>query len=218
MRDIDLSVYFIMGSMNTANRNPLEVLEQALLGGITCFQLREKGPGALKGNEKITFAKNCQQLCNSFNVPFIVNDDVDLALTIHADGVHLGQDDLFTTTIRDVIGDRMILGISVHSLQEAEIAHKMGANYVGMGPVYHTSSKSDAKPVAGTLGITEVITSLPELPIVGIGGITVHTVHEVLTSGAAGISTISAIAQATNPRAASQALVDAARQVRCRME
>ncbi len=214
MKDVDVRVYFIMGSFNAAYKEPLEVLEQALRGGITCFQLREKGPNALQGDEKLAFAKSCQQLCRAFGVPFIVNDDIELARRIGADGVHVGQDDLSAAEVRKQIGEDTLLGVSVHSIEEATAALAAGADYIGMGPVYQTGSKPDAKPVAGTSRISEVAALFPELPIVGIGGITAANLDSVIKSGADGVSIISAIAGAGNPEMAARSIVDAVQYVR----
>lgn len=203
-----------MGSFNAAYKEPLEVLEQALRGGITCFQLREKGPNALQGDEKLAFAKSCQQLCRAFGVPFIVNDDIELARRIGADGVHVGQDDLSAAEVRKQIGEDTLLGVSVHSIEEATAALAAGADYIGMGPVYQTGSKPDAKPVAGTSRISEVAALFPELPIVGIGGITAANLDSVIKSGADGVSIISAIAGAGNPEMAARSIVDAVQYVR----
>lgn len=217
MRDVDLRVYFIMGSFNAPNGDPLKVLEHALHGGITCFQLREKGPHALHGIEKLAFAKSCQQLCKAFGVPFIVNDDVELAVLIDADGVHVGQDDLSASVVRSKIGKEKLLGVSVHSVIEATIALAVGADYIGMGPVYQTVSKSDAKPVSGTSSITEVATIFPDLPIVGIGGISATNLHVVMKSGASGVSVISAIAGAKDPEVAARSIVEAVQHVGVRI-
>lgn len=193
-----------MGSTNA--QEPLSVLEDALKGGITCFQLREKGARALVGLEKKAFAESCQRLCAQYGVPFIVNDDVDLAVEIDADGVHIGQDDADARFVRKRIGAGKILGVSVHSIEETEAAISAGADYVGMGPVYPTVSKDDAKPVAGTAMIEEVAKLYPDLPIVGIGGITAANAEPVFRAGASGISVISAIASFTNPEMAAKQL------------
>lgn len=193
-----------MGSTNAGK--PLSVLEEALKGGITCFQLREKGERALRGLEKKAFAKSCQRLCSKFGVPFIVNDDVDLALEINADGVHIGQDDAEARFVRKRIGSEKIMGVSVHTIEETEAAMSAGADYVGMGPVYPTMSKDDAKPVAGTAMIEAVAKMYSDLPIVGIGGITAMNAEPVFRAGANGISVISAIASSTNPEMAARQL------------
>ncbi|WP_252505129.1 thiamine phosphate synthase [Sporosarcina sp. Marseille-Q4943] len=199
-----------MGSTNA--EKPLAVLEEALKGGITCFQLREKGARALVGREKKVFAESCQRLCAQYGVPFIVNDDVDLAVEIDADGVHVGQDDAEARFVRKRIGAEKILGVSVHSIEETETALATGADYVGMGPVYPTISKDDAKPVAGTAMIEKVAKLYPNLPIVGIGGITAMNAEPVIRAGASGISVISAIASSTNPEMAARQLKEAALQ------
>ncbi|MFJ7935239.1 thiamine phosphate synthase [Sporosarcina sp. NPDC096371] len=199
-----LQLYFIMGSVNAGAADPLEVLEAALRGGVTCFQLREKGLGALVGDEKRTFAEACQRFCRQYDVPFIVNDDVDLAIAIDADGVHIGQDDETAAIVRQRLGKDKIVGVSVHNEQEMLAAIEVGADYVGMGPVYATSSKADAKPVAGTAFIQEMARAYPTLPIVGIGGITSANFEPVLAAGASGISLISAIASAVDPYSATR--------------
>lgn len=199
MIEQQLQLYFIMGSINTGTSDPLDVLEAALLGGVTCFQLREKGPGALVGDEKRAFAEACQTLCRHHNVPFIVNDDIELAIEIDADGVHVGQDDETAAIVRERIGKDKVLGVSVHNESEMLAAIEVGADYVGMGPVYATSSKADAKPVSGTAFIQEMSDLYPTMPIVGIGGITATNCEPVLKAGASGVSIISAIAAANDP-------------------
>ncbi|MCM3745064.1 thiamine phosphate synthase [Sporosarcina luteola] len=195
-----------MGSTNA--EKPLSVLEDALKGGITCYQLREKGAHALVGTEKKAFAVSCQRLCAQYGVPFIVNDDVDLAVEIDADGVHVGQDDVEARFVRKRIGTEKILGVSVHTVEEATKAIADGADYVGMGPVYPTMTKADAKPVAGTAVIEEVTKVYPCLPIVGIGGITAENAEPVFRAGASGISVISAIASSADPELAARRLAE----------
>ncbi|GKV68490.1 thiamine-phosphate synthase [Sporosarcina sp. NCCP-2716] len=209
MESIDLGLYFIMGTKDVRSGNPLAVLESALRGGATLFQLREKGPGALEGEEKFAFAKSCQRLCQVFDVPFIVNDDVDLALAVDADGIHVGQDDWDAARVRKRLGPDRILGVSVHTVAEAEAAIAAGANYVGMGPVFGTRSKPNARTAAGTVGIREVAARFPELPIVAIGGITAGAMAEILASGAQGAAVISAIAGAGDAEQAAAEFVAA---------
>lgn len=145
------AIYFIMGTENTAGREPLDVLEQALEGGIDLFQLREKGPAALQGKELMNFAWDCKTLCNQYGVPFLINDDVELACEIEADGIHIGQEDAEASIVRKRVGKNRIVGVSVHSVEEARLAVHSGADYLGMGPVFGTRSKSDAKAPAGWL-------------------------------------------------------------------
>lgn len=196
-----------MGSTNAGK--PLSVLEEALKGGVTCFQLREKGAHALHGLEKKAFAESCQRLCAQYGVPFIVNDDVDLAVEIDADGVHIGQDDAEARFVRKRIGPEKIMGVSVHIIEETEAAMAAGADYVGIGPVYRTMSKDDAKPVAGTAMIEEVAKLYPDLPLVGIGGITAMNAEPVFRAGASGVAVISAIASSEDPGMAVRQLKEA---------
>jgi thiamine-phosphate pyrophosphorylase len=185
-----------MGTENAGNRQPLAVLEEALSGGISHFQLREKGPSALTGHALKGFAQECQRLCRLYGVPFIINDNVALAQEIDADGVHIGQEDEEAAAVRQQIGSGKILGVSVHSVQEAAAAISAGADYVGIGPVFPTYSKSDAKRPAGVAGILSVKALYPELPVIGIGGITPENAERVWAAGAEGVAVISAIAQA----------------------
>lgn len=199
-----LRLYFIMGTENVQNE-PLHVLEEALQGGVTIFQFREKGPKALQGEAYIEFAKACQSLCKQYHVPFIVNDDIELAVKLDADGLHIGQDDGAVETARQAMKGK-ILGVSVHSFDEAQQAIQAGADYVGIGPVFATQSKADTEPPCGTDFLQQVVTRYPSLPIVGIGGITADNAKQVLATGIDGIAVISAISLADNPLEAAQYL------------
>ncbi|MGM7724548.1 thiamine phosphate synthase [Metabacillus sp. Hm71] len=192
-----LRLYFIMGS-NNCKIDPQVVLDQAIKGGITLFQFREKGTGAFTGAEKVELAKQLQAICKNYSIPFIVNDDIELALAINADGVHIGQDDASAEEVRQKIGNK-ILGVSAHNLDEVEKAIADGADYAGIGPIYSTKTKEDAKTAQGTAIIKEVRKKGIDLPIVGIGGITSENAAPVIESGGNGISVISAISLAENP-------------------
>ncbi|WP_423059832.1 thiamine phosphate synthase [Bacillus safensis] len=199
-----LSVYFIMGTANTT-RQPLDVVKEAIQGGITMFQFREKSEKALQGDEKKQLARQIQALCQEANVPFIVNDDVQLAIDLDADGVHVGQEDTNAKDVRERIGNK-ILGVSTHNLDEVKQAMKDGADYVGMGPVYPTETKKDTRSVQGVSLITEVRRHGFQIPIVGIGGITYDNAAPVIQAGADGISIISAISQSADPKKAAEEL------------
>jgi thiamine-phosphate pyrophosphorylase len=200
-----LRVYFIMGSTNCL-KEPAEVLKEAIAGGITLFQFREKGEGALIGSEKFALAKELQAICKEHDIPFIVNDDIDLAVEIGADGVHIGQEDAAVRTVREKIGKKKILGVSVHSMEEAMVAIKEGADYFGIGPVFPTKTKADAKPSRGTTLIERLRKDGWEIPIVGIGGITIENARSVVKAGANGVSVITAISHATSPVEAARGL------------
>ncbi|AIZ61947.1 thiamine phosphate synthase [Bacillus sp. FSL R5-0432] len=199
-----LSVYFIMGTANST-RQPLDVVNEAIQGGITMFQFREKGEKALQGEEKKQLARQIQALCQEANVPFIVNDDVQLAIDLDADGVHVGQEDTNAKDVRQRIGNK-ILGVSTHNLDEVKQAMKDGADYVGMGPVYPTETKKDTRSVQGVSLITEVRRHGLQIPIVGIGGITYDNAAPVIQAGADGVSIISAISQSADPKKAAEKL------------
>lgn len=202
-----LKVYFIMGSVN-CSKAPAKVLKEAIAGGITIFQFREKGKGALSGDARFDLGRRLQQICRSHGVPFIVNDDIDLAIALDADGIHVGQEDLCALAIRQLLGDHKIIGVSAHSLAEAQQAIADGADYLGIGPIYPTSSKDDAQAVQGTLVIEELRSSGISIPLVGIGGISEHNAAPVLAAGADGISIISAIAGAKDIEEAAKRFVE----------
>lgn len=193
-----LNVYFIMGS-NNCQKDPALVLQQAIEGGITLFQFREKGTGALTGDNKYKFAQQLQSICKKNNIPFIVNDDVELALALDADGIHIGQDDQSAQEVRQKIGDNKILGVSTHNLEEVKKAIAEGADYVGIGPIYTTTTKEDAKKAQGTALIKEVRSNYIEIPIVGIGGLTAENASPVIEHGGNGVAVISEISLAEDP-------------------
>ncbi|MDH4422755.1 MULTISPECIES: thiamine phosphate synthase [Bacillus] len=200
-----LQVYFIMGS-NNCIKDPLAVLKEALDGGVTLFQFREKGEGALTGEKRLQFAKEVQALCKEYGVPFIVNDDVELAIELDADGVHVGQDDEGITSVREKMGDK-IIGVSTHTIEEARWAIENGADYLGVGPIFPTSTKKDTKAVQGTKGLAHFREQGIMIPIVGIGGITIENTASVIEAGADGVSIISAISLAESPYESTKELV-----------
>ena len=171
------------------NGNSLyEAVEESLKGGVTCLQLREK---ALDTERFLEEARQLKPLCRSYGVPFIVNDNVDIALKSDADGVHIGQsdDDVFKTRAR--IGRDKILGVSASTVKEALEAEKAGADYLGVGAIFPTNSKSDAESVS--LDTLKAICNAVSIPVVAIGGITLENVSLLTDSGICGIAVISAI-------------------------
>lgn len=204
-----LKVYFIMGSTN-CTKKPVDVLAEAIEGGVTLFQFREKGTGSLKGEEKRKLAVELQHICRANNIPFIVNDDVELALLIDADGVHIGQEDEAVENVRKRIGDK-ILGVSVHTEEEAKAGIQLGADYLGIGPIFVTNTKSDAKVVQGTALIEKLQQRGIQAPMVGIGGITPENAASVVEAGADGVSVISAISLADSPFDQAKKLAQAVR-------
>ncbi|KOP64786.1 thiamine-phosphate pyrophosphorylase [Bacillus sp. FJAT-18019] len=195
-----LRMYLVLGSVDCPV-DPTHVVQEALTGGATMVQFREKGHQALVGEPMIQLARRIQNQCRQAGVPFIVNDDVELALELNADGVHIGQDDECAADVRKRIGSR-ILGVSAHTVEEAERAILHGADYLGIGPIYPTRSKDDARAVQGTEILRILRESGIDLPMVGIGGITAERVEEVIGAGADGVAVISAVTRAESARQA----------------
>ena len=192
-----LKLYFICGTTTCLGRDLYTVVEDALKGGITLFQFREKGKGALEGKEKLELAVKIQDLCKKYNVPFIVNDDIELALEIDADGVHVGQDDLGVDEIRKLMPNK-IIGLSIGNEEELKQSKVEYVDYVGVGPVYVTQSKDDAGGAIGYEGLELMRRFLPQMPLVAIGGIQTQHIKDVMKTNVDGVSIISAISYSDN--------------------
>ncbi|UTH13525.1 thiamine phosphate synthase [Macrococcus equipercicus] len=192
-----LQLYFICGTTDVPGGNIEQVLKEALTAGITMFQFREKGDSALTGDAKLAMALKLKELCLHHQVPFIVNDDWELAVRIAADGVHLGQDDQDIKEIINYFPDK-IIGLSVSDFQEYDRSDLTHVDYIGVGPVYETSSKSDAKKPGGIELIRKMRLYDEDIPIVAIGGVTNKNCEPILKAGADGVSTISSIARSSN--------------------
>ena len=192
-----LKLYFICGTTTCLGKDLYTVVEDALKGGITLFQFREKGEGALEGSEKIELAIKLQDLCKKYNVPFIINDDIELALEIDADGVHVGQDDLGVDEIRKLMPNKVI-GLSIGNEEEFKQSKVEYVDYVGVGPVYVTQSKDDAGGAIGYEGLELMRRFLPQMPLVAIGGIQTQHIKDVMKTNVDGVSIISAISYSDN--------------------
>ena len=192
-----LKLYFICGTTTCLGKDLYTVVEDALKGGITLFQFREKGKGALEGKEKLELAIKLKNLCKKYNVPFIVNDDIELALKIDADGVHVGQDDLGVDEIRKLMPNK-IIGLSIGNEEELKQSKVEYVDYVGVGPVYVTQSKDDAGGAIGYEGLELMRRLLPQMPLVAIGGIQTQHIKDIMKTDVDGISIISAISYSDN--------------------
>jgi thiamine-phosphate pyrophosphorylase len=179
-----------------------ELARLGIAGGADTIQLREKG-GSTRG--MIEAARSMLGVCRQAGVPLIVNDRIDVAIAADADGVHLGQSDFPIPLARRLLGVDKIIGGSAATLDDAKTCLAEGADYVGFGPVYPTSSKADAGPVSGREALRAVVQAIP-LPIIGIGGITVENVVEVMETRAFGIAVISAVCCRIDPEGATKAL------------
>jgi len=176
-------------------------VEEAIEGGTTFVQLREKN---LNEDDFLKEAVEIQQLCRKHNIPFVINDNVDIALKINADGVHVGQSDMEAGNVRRLLGDDKIIGVSAQTVEQAVLAEKMGADYLGVGAVFPTGSKDDADDVSHET--LKAICEAVSIPVIAIGGISVNNVMELKGSGICGIAVISAIFGQKDIKEASQKL------------
>lgn len=176
-------------------------VEKALQGGATFLQLREK---SLDDDIFLAEAKGIQKLCKKYQVPFVINDNVDIALAIDADGVHVGQSDMEALDVRKRLGPDKIIGVSAQNVQQALLAQKHGADYLGVGAVFPTGSKDDAEDVS--FETLKAICQAVDIPVIAIGGITKENVSELKGSGICGIAVISAIFAQKDIKAATKEL------------
>lgn len=163
-------------------------VKQALSGGATCIQLREKD---LDQEEFLREALEIRDLCRSFDVPFIINDNVELAIQCEADGVHVGQSDMQAGKVRQLIGPDKILGVSAQTMEQAKLAEENGADYLGVGAVFPTATKDDAKPVSHET-LRKIVDSV-SIPICAIGGINKENLPQLSGTGIDGVALVSAI-------------------------
>ena len=184
------------------------VVEDVLKSGATFLQLREK----IQGHEEVVeMAKKLQALCKKYKVPFVVNDDIMAAKEMDADGVHIGQSDMEYTKAREILGPDKIIGVSAGNLQEAKEAERVGADYIGVGAVFHTDTKKDATSL--TMDQLKEICESVSIPVVAIGGISVDNALELKGTGIDGICVISAIFGSENPSEATKKLLDLSKKI-----
>jgi thiamine-phosphate pyrophosphorylase len=206
---MDPTLYVVLDRTVARGRDLDDLLAAAIEGGCRMVQLREK---EWPSGRVLPLAQRLRARCRATGVTFVVNDRVDLALALDADGVHLGQDDLPARLARPLLAPRMILGISTHSVSQARAAQADGADYVAVGSMFATRSKAEFELVGPEL--VRKLRAEIRVPLVGIGGITHDNVDEVIRAGADGVAVISAVCAADDPRAASArfvALIQAAR-------
>lgn len=186
---VNYSIYLVTDRDILRGRNLLDAVAQAIKGGVTLVQLREKN---ISSRGFFELATKLKKLVNSFNIPLIINDRLDIALASNADGLHIGQDDLPLVQARQLLGKDKILGYSVSNVEEAVYGEKNGADYLGAGTIFATGSKSDAGEPIGLETLREIKEAV-KIPVVGIGGIGTANARAVRQTGADGISVISAI-------------------------
>lgn len=184
----DYSIYLVTDDGCLQGRALIDCVRKALEGGVTLVQYRAKTASSA---EMYAEALQLKALCDSFNVPLIINDRLDIAMAVGAAGVHLGQDDLPCAAARRILGEDYIIGVSAHNPAEAKTALQSGADYLGCGAVFGTATKADVKKL-GTEGLTAICRE-KGLPVVGIGGVTADNYREVRAAGADGAAIVSGI-------------------------
>lgn len=199
---LDLSIYLVTDKRNKTDYEFLEIIEEAIKGGITVVQIREKEGETL---DFYNLALKVKEITSKYNVPLIVNDRIDVALAIKSEGVHIGQTDMPADVARSLIGDEMILGVSASTVEEARKAENDGADYIGTGAVFPTATKDDAPSI--TKDDLKEVTGSINIPTVAIGGITLENASELAGTGIAGISVVSAIMNSKDPKTASENLL-----------
>jgi len=181
-------LYAVTDRAWTGEQSLYEQVEAALKGGVTCVQLREK---EMDGEKFLEEAKDIRALCACYGVPFIINDNVEIAIACNADGIHVGQEDMEAGAVRRLAGEKMILGVSVHTVEEAQKAVSCGADYLGAGAVFSTTTKTDVSQMPRET--LQAICNAVKIPVVAIGGINRENILELSGSGVDGVALVSAI-------------------------
>jgi len=195
LQNINYSLYLVTDRGLAQGRSTLEIVEAAVAGGVTCVQLREK---ECSTREFIRQAFEIKEFLKARGVPLIINDRVDVAQAVAADGVHLGQTDMPLEIAKKILGGSMIIGISAESLKDALEAEKGGADYLGVSPIFATPTKTDTAPPLGLEGLRSIRKAV-SIPLVGIGGLNRENAAAVIQSGGDGVAVVSAIVAAADP-------------------
>lgn len=199
----DLSLYLVTDRTLSLGRSLEDVVEEAVKGGVTMVQLREKDCSSADFYELAIKLKN---LLAPYKVPLIINDRLDIALASDAEGLHIGQSDLPYSVARKLMGSDKIIGLSVENTEDVIEANNLDVDYIGISPVFDTKTKNDTAKALGIAGVKE-ISKLSIHPSVGIGGINQSNVKDIITAGADGISVVSAIMSANDPKASAETLI-----------
>ncbi|HIJ82415.1 MAG TPA: thiamine phosphate synthase [Desulfuromonadales bacterium] len=203
MQLTDFRLYLITDRQQTGGRSLLEVLHRSLEGGVKAVQLREKD---LSTAELHSLAAEVRLLTSQFDARLIINDRVDIALAVGADGVHVGVNSMPVAVVRRLLGKDKIIGCSAHAIDEALAAQSAGADFVTFGPVYFTPSKAEYGTPCGVKKMAEAVSVLA-IPVVALGGISEARIPELLTANVRGVAVISAVMAATDPRAVAASLL-----------
>lgn len=208
---IDYRLYLVTDRKCLKERDFAQSIEHAIQGGVTLVQLREK---SLSTKEFLQLAVKVREITSQYRIPLIINDRLDIVLAVDADGLHVGQDDLPMLKARELLGPNKIIGVSVSTLTEALLAEQQDADYLGVGAVFNTFTKTDAPEVS--LGQLELIKKSVKIPVVAIGGINQTNLQRVMATGIDGVSVVSAILAHKNILMASKQLKELCNVVPCR--
>ena len=206
----DLSLYLVTDRGLSLGRSTVDIVRAAVAGGVTCVQLREK---ECSTRQFVAEARAVREVLTGTGIPLIINDRIDVALAVGADGVHLGQTDMLIADARRMVGKDMLIGISAECVDDAVRAESEGADYVGISPVFSTPTKTDTAPALGLDGVARIRAAV-SLPLVGIGGIGPGNAAGVIRAGCDGVAVVSAIVSAPDPRKAAAELKTIIRQAK----
>ncbi|MBI5894100.1 MAG: thiamine phosphate synthase [Deltaproteobacteria bacterium] len=193
---IDFNLYLITDRKQAHGRDLLDVIEDALKGGVKAVQLREK---YLSGRELFELAKDLRAITKIYKAKLFINDRVDIAIAVNADGVHLGQTSFSVVDARKLLGSKKLIGVSTHSMQEALKAEKQGADFITLGPVFYTESKARYGKPLGIEKLKEAVNAV-HIPVFAIGGMKLKNIKEVMAAGVNGVAMISEVIKAKNPK------------------
>ena len=200
----DLSLYLVTDRSLSKGRDIEWIVEEAVLGGVTMVQLREKDCST---REFVSLAQRLKKKLQPFNVPLIINDRIDIVLASDADGLHIGQSDMPYDIARRILGNNKIIGLSVENMDDVRESNNIDVDYIGISPIFSTQTKTDTQKPFGIAGIRDVAT-ITRHKTVAIGGIGMSNAADIMKAGADGISVVSAIMSADNPREAARQLKD----------
>ena len=202
MKNIDLSLYLVTDKSDDVEKF-LKTIEEGIKGGVSVVQIREKTADTL---DFYNLALKVKKITDQYNVPLIINDRVDVALAIDADGVHVGQSDMPCDVTRKLVGPDKIVGVAAATIDEAKKAENDGADYIGTGAVFPTATKDDA-PKITKKDLKEVVDSI-NIPVVAIGGINLENASELKDTGIKGLSVVSAIMSSEDPKKSAEKLLN----------
>ena len=200
---IDLSLYLVTQRGSLSLKAFFDIIKEAVRGGVSVVQLREKGTDIA---EFLRIGESLLDILSPMGIPLIINDSVEIALAIGADGVHLGQGDISIAEARRILGPKAIIGLSIETLEQAWAAESLELDYIAASPIFRTPTKVDTSKPWGLEGL-KLLCGMTRYPVVSIGGITIENTEDVITAGSSGISVVSAIFNAESPRKAARELL-----------